>query len=116
MNTTIQAPPARQMVLAPVSVSAEKRAVFKAAEINGNAVASMPTVLAAGIQDLFIDRHEERRIEQARRLMGEAVSQLSDPELESYLVKFQYLLDSWFDDFERTLFDNKTLTQLLKEE
>lgn len=47
--------------------------------------------------------------------MGQAVQNLTDEELEAYITEFQYLLDSWLNDFEKQIFDGKTLVQLIKE-
>jgi len=48
--------------------------------------------------------------------MGELVTDLSDEELEVYMTEFQYLIDAWFDDFERQAFDGQTLKQVLGQE
>ena len=51
-------------------------------------------------------------LEQARQVFGDKVSHLSDTELQAYLSKFQFLIDSWLDMYERTVFNGKTLTEL----
>lgn len=72
---------------------------------------SIETVLS----DIFPTRKEENNLQKARRMLGDIAASLSDQELESYLTQFEFLLDSWLDDFERQIFDNKTLIELLKE-
>ena len=47
--------------------------------------------------------------------MGDLVEDLSDSELEVCLSEFQYLLECWMDEFERSKFNNLTLKQLLRE-
>jgi hypothetical protein len=47
--------------------------------------------------------------------MGEAIANLSDQELDVYLTEFQYLIESWLDEYEKQVFDNKTLQQVLRE-
>jgi hypothetical protein len=47
--------------------------------------------------------------------LGEAVVNLTDEELKTYITEFQTLLESWLEIFEKQLFENKTLKQLLKE-
>lgn len=120
MNTTLEQPIERQLVLAPRPVGGGKAVVLNSATASERSViqslSNAPHVIAAGLDRLVFDHAEERHIEQARRIMGEAVSELTDHELETYLTKFQYLLDTWFDEFERGLFDNRTLQQLLKED
>jgi hypothetical protein len=51
-------------------------------------------------------------IEQAREVFGDKVAHLSDEELQSYLSKIDFLLNSWLDGFERTVFDGKTIQEL----
>ena len=73
------------------------------------------TTLESALNNLFVGSKEENRILQARLILGEAVANLSDEELKTYITEFQTLLESWLDTFEKQLFENKTLKQLLKE-
>jgi len=119
VNTALERPIERQLVLAPRPIGNQKTPAFNSAvardvsPIQSLGIASND--MAAGLNRLVFGHAEERQLEQARRVMGEAVSELSDHELETYLTKFQYLLDTWFDEFERGLFEQKTLQQLLQE-
>lgn len=65
------------------------------------------------LQGIFKSSQEESRLHQARRLMGNSVSHLSDDELEICLTEFQHLIDEWLDAFEHELFDGQTLRQVL---
>ena len=47
--------------------------------------------------------------------MGDDVKDLSDEDLDVYLTNFQYLIDSWLDEYEKQVFNNKTLKEILKE-
>jgi len=67
------------------------------------------------LRSIFPTPEEETRLQKARRVMGEAVASLPDEELETYLTEFNFLLDSWLDQYEKQLFDGKTLNQLLRE-
>lgn len=120
VNTTLERPIERQLVLAPRPVGGQIARVFNRTVASESSpiqsLGRVSNIMAAGLDRLVFDHAEERQIEQARRIMGEAVNELSDHELETYLTKFQYLLDTWFDEFERGLFENKTLQQLLKED
>lgn len=64
---------------------------------------------------LLSTQQEERRVEKVRRMLGEDVRNLSDSELEVFLTKFNFLLDSWLDGYEQSVFDGKTLKELLQE-
>jgi hypothetical protein len=65
------------------------------------------------LQSIFKSTHEETRIQQARRIMGNSVAHLSDVELEVCITEFQHMLDEWFDAFEHNVFDGQTLKQVL---
>ncbi|MDD2251273.1 MAG: hypothetical protein PHE92_09300 [Candidatus Cloacimonetes bacterium] len=67
------------------------------------------------LDSIFPTRQEETRIAKARRILEEIGSDLSDEELEIYLIKFEFLLDTWIDNFEKDIFEGKTLNQLLRE-
>ena len=67
------------------------------------------------LDSIFPTRQEETKIAKARRILEEVASDLSDEELEIYLIKFEFLLDTWLDTFEKQILDGKTLNQLLRE-
>lgn len=67
------------------------------------------------LSNIFPTTREENNLQRARRMLGDIAASLSDSELETFLTEFEYLLDSWMDEFEKKIFDNKTLIQLLKE-
>ncbi len=71
--------------------------------------------LEATLKHIFPERPEENKLQQARRILGEIANDMPDEELETYITEFQYLIDCWMDSFEKQLFDNKTLKQLLRE-
>jgi hypothetical protein len=64
---------------------------------------------------IFPESPEENKIQKARAILGELVKDVPDEELAIYLTQFQYLLDSWLDQYEKQLFNNLTLQQLLRE-
>jgi hypothetical protein len=67
------------------------------------------------LRHIFPDRQDESRIQIAHRIMEENIKDLSDQDLEIYLTEFQYLIDSWLDEYEKQVFDNRTLQQVLRE-
>lgn len=67
------------------------------------------------LKSIFPDRKEENTLEHARRILGDSVLDLSSDDLKNRLTEFQYLLDCWLDNFEKGIFNNKTLEQLLRE-
>jgi len=71
--------------------------------------------LKTTLKSIFPEKQVENRLLKARQIMGEAIHELSDEELESFITEFQYLIDAWVDSFEKQVFENKTLKQLLRE-
>ena len=72
--------------------------------------------LERSLNSFFQGKQEETRLMQARRILGTSVANISDEDLEVKISGFQYLLECWMDSFERSIFDNQTLTQVLKGE
>lgn len=71
--------------------------------------------LDTALHQIFKTRQEETRIEKARRIMAGAVDSLTDDELDICLTEFEHLIDYWLDTFEREIFDDKILQQVLME-
>lgn len=71
--------------------------------------------LEATLKQIFPEKQDENKLQKTRQIMGEMVKNLKDEELETFITEFQYLIEAWVDGFERQIFDNKTLKQLLKE-
>lgn len=65
------------------------------------------------LRQIFTPASEETRVQKARRTMGDCVSSIPDEDLEVYLTEFQYLIDTWLDEYERSVFDGQTLQQAL---
>ena len=57
---------------------------------------------------------EQTTTQKTRQILGEVANELSDEQLETYTVQFEYLVGCWLDVFEKNLFDGKTLKELLK--
>lgn len=68
------------------------------------------------LSTIFPSTKDETKLQKARRILGDEVSAVSDDELGVYLAEFQFLLDSWLDEYERKVFNNKTLKELIKED
>lgn len=80
-----------------------------------SSVSNPQSVLESELGRIFPVREEETRVQVARRIMGSVVAELSDEELEAYLTEFQFLIDSWFDSFEKQIFEGRKLEELIKE-
>lgn len=56
---------------------------------------------------------KESRVEKSRRILGEVASGLSDNDLQIFITEIQYLISSWFDNYEQQIFKGQTLRQIL---
>jgi hypothetical protein len=100
-----------------------KTAAKFAIDLSKNATTNIQKSFAASdrkslertLSNIFPTQKDENNLQRARRILGDLAVSLSDPELETYLVEFEYLIDSWLDEFEKNIFNDKTLMQLLKE-
>ena len=76
---------------------------------------SQTKTLETALQNIFPTKQEESKVERARRILGEVAIDFSDEELENNVTQFQSLIDAWLDSYERAVFENKTLSQLIGE-
>lgn len=65
---------------------------------------------------IFPESLEENKVQKARAMLGEIAKDVPDEEISVYITQFQYLLDSWLDIYEKQIFSNLTLQELLREE
>lgn len=57
--------------------------------------------------------NKENQIEKSRRILGEVASNLSDDDLQIFITEIQCLINSWFDQYEKQIFNGQTLRQIL---
>ncbi len=55
----------------------------------------------------------ENDLEGAKEILGTLTDQFTLDELKVIITEIKYLAESWLDDFERGIFDGKTLNELL---
>ncbi len=58
---------------------------------------------------------DEIDIEKAKVILGDIAKKMNDDQLKDTCVEAQYLVESWLDDYERSIFEGKTLRELLGE-
>jgi len=80
-----------------------------------NPVSTHVKTLEKALTNIFPEKEEETRIQKARLIMGDDVKELSDEDLDVFLTEFQYLINSWLDEYEKRVFNNKTLKEQLTE-
>ena len=74
-----------------------------------NSQASIETA----INTLFPTQEEENKIARTRGHLGETAKDLSDAQVETIISEFQFLIDSWMDEYEQEVFGGKTLREIL---
>ena len=52
-------------------------------------------------------------VEKAREILGETAKDMSDDDVREQIAMIKYLTESWIDEFERQIFDGKTLQEFL---
>lgn len=72
-------------------------------------------IFESTLNNIFPSKQEETQVQKARLIMGDDVKNLSDEDLGVFLTEFQYLIDCWLDEYEKQVFNNKTLSELMKE-
>jgi len=70
------------------------------------------TPLENAINSLF-STEEESKIARMRGHLGETAKNLSDTQVETIITEFQFLIDSWMDEYEKEVFNGKTLKDVL---
>jgi hypothetical protein len=66
------------------------------------------------LNQFFVDQNQEQRgILEAREILGNEAKNLTDDQVFGLLNEIQYLVDSWLEEYETTVFDGKTLDELL---
>lgn len=67
------------------------------------------------LNSIFPEQSEENKIIRTRRILGETARSLSDEQIQCIVTEFQFLIDSWLDEFERKVFSGMTLKEVLNE-
>lgn len=72
--------------------------------------------VSEALDELFPEQqYEEKSIQTAKEILGPIAKELSPEELKCAVVEMQFLVETWVDDFEKSIFDGLTLRELLHE-
>ncbi len=71
------------------------------------------TPLENAINSLFPTEEEESKIARMRGHLGETAKDLSDTQVETIITEFQFLIDTWLDEYEKEVFSGLTLKDVL---
>lgn len=66
------------------------------------------------LNQLFSEQDAQRKtIDEARNILSESAQTLTDEQVYDLITEVQYLVDSWIREYERKVFDGKTLDEFL---
>lgn len=71
-------------------------------------------VFSQTLQAIFPTNAEEQKLASARAIIELPASVYSDEKLATLLADFEFMANTWLDDFERKQFNGKILAELLK--
>lgn len=83
----------------------------KKAFIEANPHAALTNALSS----IFPTQTEETKVSKTRRILGDTARTLSDEQIETIVTQFQFLIDSWLDEFEKDVFNGLTLKEVVNE-
>ena len=71
-----------------------------------------PTTLDKALNDQNIDQdHEQKTVESAKEIVGD---KYTTEEIKETITSFEYLINNWLEEYEKKIFNNKTLKELLQ--
>lgn len=62
------------------------------------------------------DSHLQHSTQEVKGILGILGKQLIDDQINTIATEIQFLTDAWLDEFERKIFNRKTIQELLSEE
>lgn len=66
------------------------------------------------LNQLFNNQDKQQKdIQEARDILGESAKDLTDNQVYDLVNEIQFLVDSWLEEYERKVFDGKTMNELL---
>lgn len=69
--------------------------------------------LEGAINSLFPTQAEEDKVTRTRKHLGETAKTLSNAQVETIIAEFQFLIDTWMDEYEKEVFNGQTLKEIL---
>jgi len=71
--------------------------------------------IEAVINGIFPLQSEENKTLRMRKALGESARSMTNEQVEIVEVEFQFLIDSWMDEYEHEIFGGKTLKEVLND-
>lgn len=90
-----------------------KNALIVNPESSQNEITTSDSILAL-LNALFPEQQrEDKEIKQVKEILGTLSTNFSIDEMHVLISEIQYLTNVWIDEFEKDLFNGKTLTEIL---
>ena len=71
--------------------------------------------IETAINNIFPLASEENKTMKLRKALGETAKSLPDEQIETIGTEFQFLIDSWMDEYEKDVFSGHTLKEVLND-
>lgn len=71
--------------------------------------------IETAINHIFPLQSEENKTLRMRKALGESAKSLSNERIETITTQFQFLIESWMDEFEKEVFSGLTLKEVLND-
>ena len=69
-------------------------------------------ILPNSLHEMFPEQsHEDNTVLRAKKILGD---KYTTEEIKSMLASFEYLINAWLEEYEKQVFNNKTLKDLLR--
>ena len=66
------------------------------------------------LNQFFNDQDKDQKtVLETREVLGDSAKELTDEEVYNLTSEVQFLIDTWLEEFERKIFDGRTLTEML---
>lgn len=65
------------------------------------------------LSSILPSQTEETQVSKTRKHLGKIGEQFSDEQIQCMITEFQFLIDTWMDEFEREIFNGMTLKEVL---
>jgi hypothetical protein len=77
---------------------------------------SASDALKQSLDNLFPEQqYTDKTLQKAKEMLGDVAKAFTEEQLRDVVCEVQFLATSWLDDFERGVFEGKTLNELLHE-
>ena len=78
-------------------------------------IASSQTSLENVLSSILPSQTEENKTTRTRKHLGKIGHLVSDEQIECITAEFQFLINTWLDEYEREVFNGITLNEVLNE-